>query len=105
MLICRGYFCIPWDNPRSGDDVARWATGPAAQTWQCRGHRPCRGPEGTQPVGQFRRAFDTARKKEIYTVVNAGSSLGVAGIDDALTELSPHRLTDSWGIAGHERNA
>lgn len=91
---------IPWDNPRSGDDVARWATGAAARL----GHvvaMGLTGPEGAQPVGQFRRAFDTARKKGIHTVVNAGSGLGVEGIDAALAELSPHRLTDSWGIAGH----
>ncbi len=92
--------CIPWDNPRSGDDVARWATGAAAQLGNVVGMGLV-GPEGAQPVGQFRRAFDTARKKDIYTVVNAGSSLGVAGIDEALAELSPHRLTDSWGIVGH----
>ncbi len=92
--------CIPWDNPRSGDDVARWATGAAAQLGNVVGMGLV-GPEGAQPVGQFRRAFDTARKKNIYTVVNAGSSLSVAGIDEALAELSPHRLTDSWGIAGH----
>lgn len=92
--------CIPWDNPRSGDDVARWATGHAAQLGNVVGMGLI-GPEGAQPVGQFRRAFDTARKKELFTVVNAGSSLGVEGIDDALAELTPHRLTDSWGIAGN----
>lgn len=92
--------CIPWDNPRSGDDVARWATGHAAKLGNVVG-MGLMGPEGAQPVGQFRRAFDTARKKEIFTLVNAGSSLGVEGIDAALTELSPHRLTESWGIAGH----
>ena len=92
--------CIPWDNPRSGDDVARWATGHAAQLGNVVGMGLI-GLEGAQPVGQFRRAFDTARKKGIYTVVNAGSSLGVQGIDAAVAELLPHRLTDSWGIAGH----
>lgn len=90
---------IPWDNPRSGDDVARWATSAAAKLGNVVG-LGLAGAEGAQPVGQFRRAFDTARKKEIYTVVNAGSSLGAAGVDDALAELSPHRLTDSWGLAG-----
>ena len=94
-------FCVPWDNPRSGDDVARWATGGAAQLGNVVGMGLI-GSEGAQPVGQFRRAFDRARKKGIYTQVNAGSSLGAAGIDDALEELSPHRLTDSWGIAGHK---
>lgn len=92
--------CIPWDNPRSGDDVARWATSGAAQLGNVVGMGLI-GSEGAQPVGQFRRAFDTARNKEIYTVVNAGSVLGIQGIDNALAELSPHRLTDSWGIAGH----
>ena len=90
--------CIPWDNPRSGDDVARWATGHAAQLGHVVGMGLI-GPEGAQPVGQFRRAFDTARKKEIYTTVNAGSSLGLSGIDEALAELAPHRLTDPWGMA------
>ena len=92
--------CIPWDNPRSGDDVARWATSSAAQLGNVVG-MGLMGSEGAQPVGQFRRAFDTARKKEIYTTVNAGSSLGIPGVEDALAELSPHRLTDCWGIAGH----
>ena len=92
--------CIPWDNPRSGDDVARWATGPKAQLGNVVGMGLI-GSEGAQPVGQFRRAFDTARKKEIYTTVNAGSGLGVPGVEAALAELSPHRLTDSWGIAGN----
>lgn len=92
--------CIPWDNPRSGDDVARWATGPSGQLGNVVAMGLI-GKEGAQPVGQFRRAFDTARKKEIYTTVNAGSSLGAEGIEAALAELSPHRLTDSWGIAGN----
>lgn len=93
-------FCIPWDNPRSGDDVARWSSSGAAQLGSVVA-MGLTGPEGAQPVGQFRRAFDTARKKGIHTIVNAGSSLGFQGIDDALTELSPQRLTDTWGIAGH----
>ena len=92
--------CIPWDNPRSGDDVARWATGAAGKLGNVVGMGLI-GLEGAQPLGQFRRAFDTARKKEIYTIVNAGSSLGAAGVEEALAELSPHRLTDSWGIAGN----
>ena len=92
--------CIPWDNPRSGDDVARWATGAKAQLGNVVGMGLI-GAEGAQPVGQFRRAFDTAGKKEIYTTVNAGSGQGAEGIEAALAELSPRRLTDAWGIAGN----
>ena len=88
---------IPRDNPRSGDDVARWATSHAARLGNVVA-LGLMGPEDAQPIGQFRRAFDTAHKKEIFTVVNAGSSLGPPGIDAAQEELSPHRLTDSWGI-------
>ncbi len=89
---------IPRDNPRSGDDVARWSTSHAARLGNVVA-MGLMGPEDAQPIGQFRRAFDTAHKKEIFTVVNAGSSLGPAGINAALEELSPQRLTDSWGIA------
>ena len=92
--------CIPWDNPRSGDDVARWATSHAGQLGKVAGMGLV-GLEGAQPVGQFSRAFDIARKKEIRTVVNAGSRRGVQGIEEAVTELSPQRLTDPWGVAGN----
>lgn len=95
-------FCVPRDNPRSGDDVARWATGATAR----KGHVVALGligQEDAQPVGQFRRAYTTARKKEILTVAHAGSTIGVEGILPALEELEPNRLTDSWGL--HEDDA
>lgn len=94
-------FCIPRDNPRVGDDVARWATGATAR----RGNVVALGllgQEDAQPVGQFRRAFATARKKDIFTTAHVGS-LGAESIAAALEELNPHRLTDSWGI--HEDEA
>ena len=88
--------CIPRDNPRVGDDVARWATGASAR----RGNVVAlglTGQEDAQPLGQFKRAFATAQKKDIFTVANAGSSLGASGIEEALSEIHPHRLTDAWG--------
>lgn len=90
-------FCVPRDNPRSGDDVARWATGATAR----KGNVVALGligQEDVQPVGQFRRAFTTARKKEILTVAHAGSTIGLEGIIPALEELEPDRLTDTWGL-------
>lgn len=89
--------CIPRDKPRSGDEVARWATGASARLGNVVA-LGLTGPEDAQPIGQFRRAFDTARKKECKTVVNAGSGLGAPGLSEALEELDPDRLTDSWGI-------
>ena len=89
--------CIPTDNPRAGDDVVRWATSANARNGNVVAVGMS-GREGLQPIGQFKRAFATAHKKDIKTVVNAGSELGAAGISDALEELIPQRLTDSWGI-------
>ncbi len=94
-------YCIPSDNPRAGDDVARWATSASARDGNVVALGML-GKEDAQPVGQFRRAFATARKKEIVTVSHAGSGMGAAGITSALDELDPHRLTDSWGIHNDE---
>ena len=90
-------FCIPRDKPRAGDDVARWATGATAR----RGHVAALGllgREDAQPVGQFRRAFVTARKKDIYSMAQVGSE----GIGSVMEELNPHRLTDCWGLLEDE---
>lgn len=95
-------FCVPRDNPRSGDDVARWATNMSAKRGNVIGLGLI-GQEDAQPVGQFKRAFTTARKKELFTVAHAGSSLGIDGIIPALDELEPHRLTETWGL--HEDKA
>ncbi len=91
-------FCIPRDNPRAGDEVARWATSSAARYGNVLA-LGLLGQEDTQPIGQFRRAFNIALKKDLFTVANAGSSLGPACIEAALAELAPQRLLDSWGIA------
>ncbi len=89
--------CIPRDNPRAGDDVARWATGSAAAARNVVA-MGLTGREDAQPIGQFRRAFATAQKKQVPTVANAASALGAGGMEEALSELQPQRLVDSWGI-------
>lgn len=94
-------FCIPRDNPRAGDDVARWASGSAAKGRHIAAIALV-GAEEAQPVGQFKRAFDTARKKEVYTAASAGESFGASGIREALDELQPHRLINAWRIAEDE---
>ncbi len=90
--------CIPRDNPRAGDDVARWASGSAAR----RGNVVAMGlvgPEDVQPVGQFRRAFATAHKKGLFTVASAGERFGASGIQEAMDALQPNRLVNAWRIA------
>ncbi len=94
-------FCIPRDNPRVGDDVARWATGSAARQGNVVA-LGLTGQEESQPVGQFKRAFGTAQKKELQTVVGAGDNLGASGIRDAVEELQPNRLVSNWRSADAE---
>ena len=94
-------FSIPRDNPRAGDDVARWASGAAGR----RGNVVALGLAGSdeaQPVGQFKRAFTTAHKKELVTVASPGDNAGASGIREVLDELQPQRLINAWGIADDE---
>lgn len=92
--------CIPRDNPRVGDDVARWATGATARSGNVVALGLI-GEEKAQPAGQFKRAFATARKKGIFTVAQAGDSMDANGLMSALEELEPHRLIETWGIHHH----
>ena len=93
--------CVPAENPRAGDDVARWVTGATARSGNVVALGML-GREDAQPVGQFKRAYATARKKEARTVSNAGSDLGAVGVVEALEILNPHRLTDTIDIAQDE---
>ena len=99
----RWIFSIPRDNPRAGDDAARFAATAAARN----GHVVAiglNGAEDLQPVGQFKRAFATARKKDIRSIVQAGHDLGAAGLEEALVELEPNRIADAWNIYGDAAN-
>lgn len=93
--------CVPSDNPRAGDDVARWVTGASAKSGNVVALGML-GREDAQPIGQFKRAYATARKKDAFTISNAGSDLGAEGVTTALEVLNPHRLTDSMDIAQDE---
>lgn len=93
--------CIPRDNPRSGDGVARWAAGSAAPLSNVVAMGLTGAPE-PQPIGQFKRAFDTARKKELLTVFSATSGMEASEIGEALDELMPQRLTEPGDIGGDQ---
>ena len=93
--------CIPRDNPRAGDDVARWATGSAGR----RGKVVAMGLTGAsdaQPIGQFRRAFATARKKELVTVAFADERSGTSELQEIMDELQPNRLVNAWRLTEDE---
>ncbi len=93
--------CIPRDNPRSGDEVARWASSSAARLSNVVAMGLTGAPE-PQPIGQFRRAFATARKKNVTTVVSAGGGMEADEMQAILDELNPHRLTDIGALANDE---
>lgn len=88
--------CIPRDNPRSADEIARWATSATARRSGVVG-MGLYGSEDAQPVGQFERAFRTAEKKGVARFPHAGDALGAEGVREALTALEPDRIALGWG--------
>ncbi len=94
-------FCIPRDNPRAGDDVARWASGSAGRMGNVVAIGLV-GPEDAQPLGQFHRAFATAQKKELPTAASAGEGAGANEIREVIDELQPGRLVNAWRLAEDE---
>jgi adenosine deaminase len=88
--------CIPRDNPRSADEIARWATNASARRNGIVG-MGLYGAEDAQPVGQFERAFRTADKKGAARAPQAGDALGAEGVRDAIAVLEPDRLVLGWG--------
>lgn len=88
--------CIPRDNPRSADEIARWATSATARRSGVVG-MGLYGSEDAQPVGQFERAFRTAEKKGVARLAHAGDALGAEGVREALAALEPDRIALGWG--------
>ncbi len=90
---------IPRDNPRVGDDVARWVTGSAGKSGNVVAIGLI-GNEDVQPIGQFRRPFQTAQKKFVGRVAQLSKEEKSAeNFVEALEELEPERLDYPY-IAG-----
>ena len=89
---------ISRDEPRSSDEISRWATSAFARKGAVVA-LGLSGREDAQPLGQFERAFRTAEKKDIARVPHAGDILGAEGILEALDILDPDRIIDGWGAA------
>lgn len=91
-------FVVPREEPRRGDEIARWFTAANAKRNNVVG-LALTGRESVQPVGQFERAFRAVEKKGILRAVRAGESLGGEGIQKAIEALAPNRIFDAWGLA------
>lgn len=89
---------MPREEPRRGDEIARWATSATAKKAGIIGLGLV-GKENAQPAGQFERAFRTAEKKGLPRVAQAGDTSGAEGVLDVLKVLEPERLIDGWGTA------
>jgi adenosine deaminase len=90
--------CVPRDEPRRGDEVARWTMSAAARKAGVVA-LGLTGAEDIQPVGQFERAFRSVEKKGVPRVVQAGDKLMAEGILEAINMLNPDRILDGWGTA------
>jgi len=91
-------FAVPRDEPRRADDIARWSVSVAGQKAGVVGFGLL-GPEDSQPIGQFERAFNIVTKREIPLVAEVGTSMGVDGIAEVLGEVQVNRLIDGWGLS------
>ncbi|GAB1420145.1 adenosine deaminase [Anaerolineales bacterium] len=92
----RWIFTIHRDRPRTGDDVARWATSLASRSGIV--GLALVGNEKIQPVGQFKRAFQIAHKNNMPRAAMMGTELGKAGYDEGYEELEPGRLLLPWKL-------
>ena len=93
----RWILTIARDDPRHADEIVRWAGGAGGQTLGIVGIT-LGDPEDAQPIGQFERAFKTAKQKDVPRYVHAGLKLGIEGINEALEQLDPSIIFDGWGI-------
>lgn len=88
-------------QPRSADEIARWATGPAAKRGRVIGIS-LSGREDIQPPGQFERAFRTAARKDLLTAVEGGERDGAEGIQELIEALIPQRIIGGAGVAAED---
>ncbi len=86
--------CIPRAEPRSGEDVARWASNITSR----KGGVVALGLSGyqdKQPIGQFSRPFRTAEKKELSRVPHISDT---DEIREVLEILLPNRIVVGRGL-------
>jgi aminodeoxyfutalosine deaminase len=85
------------DEPRTADDTLRSAALVNVRKNGVVGFA-LYGAGEAQPAGQFERAFNTAKKKEVPTSLQVGD-MGLEGLSD-VSELQPDRVVDGWELLG-----
>ena len=88
---------MPRERPRKSDDIARWATSATAAKSNVVGISLV-GREDAQPVAQFKKAFQTAEKKDLARITHMFSYPDSDSFTGVIDVVMPTRITDSWGI-------
>jgi aminodeoxyfutalosine deaminase len=88
---------VPREEPRRADETVRSAASATGRKNNIIGFGLI-GQEDAQPIGQFERAFQTAKKKDVFTFVRVGDVLRGDGILTVLDHLEPDRLVDVLGL-------
>jgi adenosine deaminase len=96
-VVIRWILTVARDEPRKADETIRWAASATARKHSVVGFGLL-GPEDAQPIGQFERAFQTAQKKEVMTIVRVGDVYGLDGINEVFEMMTPNRLIDGYGL-------
>ncbi len=94
-------FSVPRENPRKGDEISRWATSTTGQSGNVIGLGLV-GKENAQPVAQFKKAFQTAQKKELPVVTHWHTGVDPEYFEQMLEIAEPVRVTNSWGLVDDE---
>jgi adenosine deaminase len=92
---------MPRERPRKSDDISRWATSVTAQKGNIVGLTLV-GRESEQPIAQFRKAFNTAAKKDIARVTHVYSEPDADSFEGVMEVVQPTRVTDAWGLIEDE---
>jgi adenosine deaminase len=94
-------FSIPRDNPRKSDEISRWATSTTGRGGHVVGIGLV-GKEDAQPIAQFKKAFQTAQKKEMPVVAHWHTGVDAEYSEDTLELAQPMRVTNCWGLVDDE---
>lgn len=88
---------MPRERPRKSDDIARWATSVTAAKSNVVGLSLV-GREDAQPVAQFKKAFQTAEKKDLARITHMFSYPKSDSFSAVVDVVMPQRITDSWAV-------
>lgn len=88
---------VPRDEPRRGEDAARWVTSIPAQRAGVVAFGVT-GRDDTQAAGQFERPFRAIERRGLPRVVRVGEFTTGQGVLENVQVLNPTRIIDGRGI-------